>query len=157
MVSADATNPTVLPVLVTFSADGTYIQVHNDGHAGLGVWADSGPETVMMTAPGSGLVPQARAQGLAIVRAEITIDPSDDLFTMIYTIEFEAPGNGASSGQLGPATALSRRIEVQPLGIPDAPLSVLGTPEPVTSSGTTRAVFRRSTRRGRRIHGRRRG
>lgn len=129
IVNSDAPDPTTPLVLVTFSADGTYIQVNSDGHAGLGVWRADGAETATMTALGTGLSPQTMPQAMTTVRAEIAIDPGNDLFTMVYTVQFVAPGDGASSGQLGPATAQGRRIGVEPLGTPDAPLEVLGTPE----------------------------
>lgn len=140
IVTINARDPTTTRVLVTFSADGTSIQVDNDGHAGLGVWTTTSPETATMTALGSGLSPHTMIQGMTTVRAEISIDPGNDLFfTMVYTVQFDAPGNGASSGRLGPATAQGRRIEVEPLGTPDAPLEVLGTPE-VTDEPTTLIV-----------------
>lgn len=125
IVSIDPRDPTTPLVLVTFSADGTYIQVNNAGQAGLGVWTADSAETATMTALGSDLSPQTMPQAITTVRAEIAIDPGTDLFTMIYTVQFDAPGDGASSGQLGPATAQGRRLVVEPLGTPDAPLEVL--------------------------------
>ena len=121
----DPANP---PSLLIFHDDGTFIELEVGGGSGLGAWEATGPTSADLTILFPGPVENGEFAGHAKVRVHIEVDELGDTFAAMYTVEFPGP-DGASSGELGPASVTAERITVEPMGTPVGPLTApAGTP-----------------------------
>lgn len=119
----DANDPANAPSLLMFHDDGTYLQTDPDGSTGVGVWDETGPNTVLLTALFHGQDEMENFGGTATVRAAVEVDASGNMLTAEYTLDFTG-ADGMSTGEMGPGTATAERIVIEEMGTPTAPMDI---------------------------------
>jgi len=113
--------------LATIFPNGTMINSAANGTNGHGVWEPTGDNTATLTF-------YVFLEGFQLViRANVEVAPDGQSFTSPYTNEF-IEASGESSGEIGPAMAEGRRLELQAPGTPVASFEEVfgqfeGTPE----------------------------
>jgi len=124
IADTDTTDPTNGPSIFTFTSDGTYSEIDDDGTVALGVWEENDDDTVTLTAWNFAGDGQGGSFGGFTIRATITLGADGDTFTAKYTLEFTDPV-GNSSGQAGPGEASGRRAHAEAPGTPTMTLQQL--------------------------------
>lgn len=126
----DVEDPSAPPFQVSFLADGIYLQFDElsaGDHAG--VWRPTGPRTFQLT------IQQVSKLGLFTIRGAGTVAADGRSFTVAYTVEL-VPAGGKSTGQYGQSHITGTRLEVEPMGTPVGPLSVLKGQLPKPTPGS---------------------
>ena len=133
LADTDADNPDNPPSLLTFHADGAYLEVDADGAVGVGSWAATSERVAALTFHYLFADEAGAGAGTGTVRATVEVAADGQTFTASYTLEFAGP-DGASAGEFGPGTATGERIAVEPMGTPTGTLADLfaaeATPAP---------------------------
>jgi hypothetical protein len=122
LADIDAGDPSDPPALITFRADGTYVQSEIDG---VGAWAATGEQTAALTLHSLGPGPDGAAV-VVTIRATVEVAADGQSFTAAYTLELTRP-DGTSTGEYGPGTATGTRVAVEPMGTPVGTLADLFT------------------------------
>lgn len=115
------------PGLINFSSSGTAQQTSDTGDVGLGVWSPTGLNSATSTIFFQDLRGEDMSRGWKIIRGDNTVHDDGMTFTGVYTVQFRARGNGASSGEIGPGSVEGQRISPEPVGTPVLPLDMLET------------------------------
>ncbi len=129
VLDTDTEDPSNLPSLVMFTADGSYVEIASDRVDGLGTWAPTGETTATLT-----FWSVDDEQGGFEIRANIEVAPDGQTLTATYTFELFDPVTGKRSGQYGPGTATGMRTVIEAPGTPIGSIQDLfsqfqGTPE----------------------------
>jgi hypothetical protein len=99
------------PSVVTFHADGSYIEVDAEGSIGVGAWETAGAQTANLTAA------YPSTEGDSKVRASLDVAADGQSFTGTYTLEVIL-SDGTGTGEYGPGAATGMRLTVEPMGTP---------------------------------------
>lgn len=137
LTNTDPENPDAGRSLVTFFADGAFIEYDPDegGDVGMGRWQATGDLTADLTFGFIGVSDEGAYEGMFKIRASFEVTSDGESFTAQYTGEFVDP-DGTGSGEYGPGTATGTRISVEPMGAPVGTFDELfadfeeSTPEP---------------------------
>ncbi len=112
-----AEDPGAPPQLVSFGADGIFIEHDYDGSVAIGAWEATGASSAALTFVEHSPDGQGGYSFMITIRATIDVSPDGQSFTGQYTID--ASGNqGAPQGEYGPGTVSGTRIVVEPMGTP---------------------------------------
>jgi hypothetical protein len=116
---ADEQDP---PALLTIGGDGTIRLTDCCNAPAAGAWAPSSTRTADATL----LLPwfdEDGFMGFNVVRADVVVSADGATLTGTYTMDIPSR-DGSTSGQLGPVSASGRRVAVEPMGTPVAPLPI---------------------------------
>lgn len=137
LVDNDPDSDTNLPETISFSSDGTLVDVQGSDVT-LGVWQPTGPSTATVTFTQYWADDNGDYAGGSVVRASVEIAADGNSFTAQYNVEILNP-DGTSTGQAGPGTVTATRVVAEAPGTPVMGLEELfgsfeGTPEATPAS-----------------------
>lgn len=133
LVDNDPSADNNVPENVTFSSDGTLIDVQGSD-VYLGVWEATGPTTANVIFNQYISDDEGAFAGGFTVRATVEVGADGNSFTGQYTLELLNP-DGTTTGQAGPGTVTATRVMVEAPGTPVMTMEELfssfdgGTPE----------------------------
>lgn len=116
LVDNDPTAEDNLPENITFTSDGTLIDVQGSETA-LGVWAATGATTANVTFSAYQGDDSGAYYGGYMVRAAVEVSADGNSFSGQYTIELLNP-DGSMSGQAGPGMVTATRVMAEAPGTP---------------------------------------
>lgn len=116
LVDNDPESDTDVPENVSFSSDGTIVDV-NGAEVTLGVWEATGPSTANAMFSQYFADDEDNYDGGYTVRVMVEVSADGTSFTGQYTVELLNP-DGTTSGQAGPATVNATKVVVEAPGTP---------------------------------------